>query len=72
MKLADTQAIAIFMRRPAATIRTWAHRGLLHRHGTDRKGRALYDINEAEQLARHIDNTPDVQQHVDGSRGSVP
>ena len=52
MKLADTQAIAAFMRRPATTIRKWAHLGYLTRHGTDPKGRALYDLNQAEQLLK--------------------
>jgi hypothetical protein len=68
MKLADTQAIAIFMRRPAATIRKWAHLGLLRRHGTDHHGRALYNLDEAEQLLQHkppqkVDNPPDVREH---------
>lgn len=72
MKLADTQAIAYLVRRPAATIRSWAHRGWLTRHGKDKQGRTLYNIDQAQQVARHIDNTPDVQQHKDGSRGSVP
>jgi hypothetical protein len=52
MKLADTQAIAIFMRRPAATIRHWARTGHLTRHGTDPRGRALYDLDQAEQLLK--------------------
>jgi hypothetical protein len=40
------------MKRSPALIRKWAHRGLLQRHGTDHKGRALYDLDEAEQLLK--------------------
>ena len=77
MKLADTQAIAVFMRRPAATIRKWAHLGYLKRHGTDPKGRALYDVDEAEQLMTRkpppkVDNPPDMGEHQTDFRGSVP
>jgi len=39
--LADTQAIAVLVARPPATIRSWAHRGQLTRHGTDRRGPAM-------------------------------
>lgn len=31
---------------PAATLRTWAARGLIARHGTDAAGRTLYDVDE--------------------------
>lgn len=33
----------------AATIRVWAHRGHLTRHGRDQRGRTLYRLDEIEQ-----------------------
>lgn len=53
--LADTQAIAFFARRSPATVRSWAHRGLLTRRGTDQRGRALYDLNEVAELVAKLD-----------------
>jgi hypothetical protein len=53
--LADTQAIAVATGRKPATIRSWAHRGLLARHGTGPHKRALYDIGEAQELAARLD-----------------
>jgi hypothetical protein len=75
--LADTQAIAVFMRRPPATIRWWASKGLLHRHGTGPRGRALYDLDEAEELLRShpprgLTHTPDLRQHRECSGRGVP
>lgn len=32
------------------TIRSWASRGLIRRHGTDHKGRTLYDYAEVMTL----------------------
>ena len=63
MKLADTQAIAYLVGRPESTIRWWAHKGWLTRHGTAK--RALYDIDEAQQLAERLslDNHHDQRQH---------
>jgi hypothetical protein len=52
--LADTQAIALLTGRAPATVRSWAHRGLLARRGTGERGRALYDVAEAEQLAARL------------------
>ncbi len=40
--------------RKEATVRSWAHRGLLRRMGTDRRGRALYSLAEAEALAGRL------------------
>ena len=55
--LADTQAIAVITGRKPATIRSWAHRypDRLPRRGTGKHGRALYDVEEAEQLAMSLD-----------------
>ncbi len=50
MTLADSQAIAIMPNVQPATIRSWAHRGRLQRHGKDQQGRTLYDIAEARTL----------------------
>lgn len=41
----------------AATIRVWAHRGLVERRGQDHKGRTLYDLAELEARARHADRS---------------
>lgn len=73
--LADTLAIAFLTGRPPATIRSWAHRGHLTRHGTDPRGRTMYDITEAQQLAaRHaaLDKPADLPQHQDHSQESAP
>jgi hypothetical protein len=73
MKLADTAAIAIMVKRPEPTIRYWAHTGQLTRHGTDTHGRALYSVDEAEQLAHaKLDNTADMGKHQSGLTGSMP
>ena len=50
MILADTQAIAFMTHRAPATIRSWAHRGLLERRGTGPRGIALYSVEEAESV----------------------
>ena len=65
MPLADTEAIAHLVKRPQPTIRWWAHRGLLTRRGTGPHRRALYDIDEAKELAdsRQLDNHPDLGKH---------
>jgi hypothetical protein len=57
--LADTNAIAKMTGRSPATIRSWAHRGHLLRRGTGRprgrgQPRALYDVEEAEELAKSM------------------
>jgi hypothetical protein len=72
--LADTQAIAILLARPAATIRSWAHRGQLTRHGTDRRGRTMYDIGEAQQLAAQLAmvETPATLCNTERASGSMP
>lgn len=52
--LADTAAIALLLGVPPGTVRVWAHRGRLTRHGKDRRGRTLYSIQEAERLAETL------------------
>ena len=52
--LADTQAIALLTGRAPATIRSWAHRGLLSRRGTGPRNRALYSVTEAAGLAARL------------------
>jgi hypothetical protein len=76
MRLADTAAIAVFMRRSPAMIRKWAAKGLLHRQGTDPKGRALYDLDEAEKLLQAkpppvVDKPRDVREHQKRSSRGV-
>jgi len=72
--LADTAATALSVGRPEPTIRYWAHRGWLKRRGTGPRGRALYDLTEAAELAGRLaalDKPPDVRQHLDDSQESA-
>ena len=57
--LADTQAVAAMVRRAPATVRSWAYRypDMLPRRGTGPRGRALYDVEDAERLAAHLAGT---------------
>jgi hypothetical protein len=64
--LADTQAIALLTGRAPATVRSWAHRGLLARRGTGPRGRALYDVGEAERLAARLDGREPGPRQADG------
>lgn len=52
MTLVDTQAAAHAARVKPATIRSWARRGKLAQHGTDWRGRSLYDLAEVYTAAR--------------------
>lgn len=49
--LCDGPALARTLHVAPATIRQWRHRGHLTRLGTDTRGRALYDLDEALALA---------------------
>jgi DNA-binding transcriptional MerR regulator len=51
----DTQAAALAAGVKPSTIRTWADRGLLSRHGR-RQRRTLYDLGEVLSVADR--NTP--------------
>jgi len=51
--MADTKAIAFMLKRPEATIRSWAFRGHFRRHGTGPRGTALYDVDEVLKFATH-------------------
>ena len=53
--MVDTQVVAFVTDRKPATVRSWAHRGLLTRRGTDRRGRALYDLHEVTDLLARLD-----------------
>jgi hypothetical protein len=55
--LADAQAVALATGRAPSTIRKWAMRGWLARKGTDPRGRVLFDVTEARELAERIDTT---------------
>jgi hypothetical protein len=72
--LADAQAIAIITGRAPATIRSWAHRGLLARHGTGPRRRTLYSVTEAEQLAARLDalENPVTLCNTEPVSGSMP
>lgn len=50
--LADTKAIAAFLHRKPATVRSWAHRGRLARRGRDARGRTLYSVEQAQRVAQ--------------------
>lgn len=49
--LADTTALAAWLKIPAGTVRSWASRGRLTRRGRDDHGRTLYSLAEAAALA---------------------
>jgi hypothetical protein len=75
--LADTAAIAVLVSRPQSTIRNWASNGWLTRRGTGPRNRALYDIDEAQQLAARLahaqlDNHRHQDGHSDHAGRSVP
>lgn len=72
MKFADTQAIAFLTGRTPNAIRIWASRGKLQRHGHDRRGRTLYNIEDATRLAVELDNRRARQTHSDRSRTTAP
>lgn len=55
--LLDGPALAVALHRSPKTVRNWAAQGLLARHGKDSKGRTLYNIDEAIQLAATLDAT---------------
>lgn len=60
MRLADTQALALALGVTPATIRTWARRGKLTRHGTrDARRRTLYNLDQAARLERQTDTARD-------------
>jgi len=71
--LADAQAIAVATGRPYATIRRWAHNGWLERRGTDARGRVLFDVEEAQDLARRLalDNALTCPNNQDDSQESA-
>lgn len=54
--LADTQAIAHMFQRQPTTVRSWAlrYREQMPRRGTGPHNRALYDVEEAEEIARKL------------------
>ena len=72
MMLADTMAIAVLTGRKPATVRSWARKGLIERKGTDGRHRALYDVGQAQELARRLDeilvsqNRPALGSSADG------
>lgn len=49
-RLADGSAISAAYGVPLSTLRTWADRGKLAKHGRDGRGRTLYDVAEVELL----------------------
>lgn len=51
MKLLNTALAATLTGRQPGTIRYWASKGWLTRHGTDPLGRALYDLQEVSRVA---------------------
>jgi hypothetical protein len=66
--LADTHAIAHMLERKPTTIRSWAlrYRDQMPRRGTGKHKRALYDVEEAEEIAVRLaqgGNTRRTVQH---------
>lgn len=52
--LVDTGEAAAMCRVRPGTIRQWASRGLLTRHGKDGAGRTLYDVREVKEHAERL------------------
>jgi hypothetical protein len=50
--LLDGPALAEALHVHPGTIRNWAHAGLLQRRDTDENGRAVYDLEDAVELAK--------------------
>jgi DNA-binding transcriptional MerR regulator len=50
----DSISAARAVDRPEATIRAWAHRGLITPLGKDGGGRNLYDLAEIFQVAQRL------------------
>lgn len=48
----NTIAAAFSIERAPGTIRSWASRGLLDRHGEDEQGRTLYNLYQVEAVAQ--------------------
>lgn len=48
--LADTKALAAWLKVKPGTVRSWASRGWLTRRGRDARGRTLYSLTEASAL----------------------
>ena len=52
--LVDTLAAAAAVSRPAGTVRRWANEGRIVRQGTDKKGRAVYDLAAVYRAASAV------------------
>ncbi|UXE05208.1 MerR-like helix-turn-helix DNA binding domain protein [Arthrobacter phage Jamun] len=50
----DSVAAAVAVGVKPSTLRGWAHRGLLKRAGTDREGRALYELGAVYGTAERV------------------
>lgn len=49
--LLDTAALAAWLGVKPATVRSWARRKKLQRRGRDHRGRTLYSVKQASELA---------------------
>lgn len=67
-KLVPTQLAALAAGVPDATIRKWASRGKITRHGTP--GRAMYDLDELMDILDHPD--PPAAARPDGHPAARP
>lgn len=56
--LADTTALATWLKISPATVRSWANRGRLERRGRDARGRTLYSLREAATLVQPAKHSP--------------
>jgi hypothetical protein len=57
-RLVDGPALAGFLHVSRSAVRMWALRGKIHRAGTDERGRALYDVDEALRHAEELGLRP--------------
>lgn len=60
--IVDIYAAAAAVGEPPAKLRSWLHRGYITRHGHDRVGRALVDVEEVQAYAqqRKLDQSADL------------
>jgi uncharacterized protein YjcR len=72
-RLADTQAIAHMTGVAPGTVRSWAsrHKDKLPRRGHDQRGRTLYDIAEAQDLAAELAKSLPAR-NTERTSGSMP
>ncbi|NYV72971.1 hypothetical protein [Streptomyces sp. UH6] len=50
--IVDVEAAARSVNKSTSALRMWASKGWIHRHGYDRRGRLLVDVQEVTEVAQ--------------------